>query len=88
MPNITQIQIGTTTYDIVDQIANNNINSLSTIKADIASPIFTGTPQAPTATTTNNSNQIATTKFVHDLISSAEQPIIISVSNEVMNFIF
>ena len=30
MPNITQIQVGTTTYDIADEIANNNINSITT----------------------------------------------------------
>ena len=30
MPNIIQIQIGTTTYTIADEIANNNINSITT----------------------------------------------------------
>jgi hypothetical protein len=30
MPNITQIQVGTTTYTIADEIANNNINSIIT----------------------------------------------------------
>lgn len=34
------------------------------LKADIASPTFTGTPKAPTATTTDNSTQVATTAFV------------------------
>lgn len=34
-----------------------------------ASPALTGTPTAPTATRTTNTNQIATTKFVWDVIS-------------------
>jgi hypothetical protein len=33
-------------------------------KADVASPTFTGTPAAPTATTGSNTTQIATTAFV------------------------
>jgi len=35
-----------------------------TSKADTASPTFTGTPSAPTAVSTTNSTQIATTAFV------------------------
>jgi len=34
------------------------------LKADISSPTFAGVPKAPTATTTDNSTQIATTAFV------------------------
>jgi hypothetical protein len=33
-------------------------------KANLASPNFTGTPTAPTATTGTSTNQIATTAFV------------------------
>jgi len=33
-------------------------------KADIASPTLTGTPAAPTASTSTNTTQIATTAFV------------------------
>ena len=36
--------------------------------AKLASPSFTGIPTAPTATTTNNSAQIATTEFVRNAI--------------------
>lgn len=39
--------------------------SLST-KANLASPAFTGTPTAPTATDGTNNTQIATTQFVHN----------------------
>lgn len=39
-------------------------------KADSASPAFTGTPTAPTATPGNNSSQIATTAFVVNITGS------------------
>ena len=37
-------------------------------KATLISPVFLGIPAAPTAGISNNSNQIATTEFVHDKI--------------------
>ena len=46
---------------------DNEFNALSgaiSSKADIASPTFTGTPAAPTATAGSNTTQIATTAFV------------------------
>jgi hypothetical protein len=46
---------------------DNEFNSISgaiSSKADIASPTFTGTPAAPTATAGSNTTQIATTAFV------------------------
>lgn len=39
------------------------------LKADLASPSFTGTPLAPTAASGTNSTQIATTAFVSDAVS-------------------
>jgi hypothetical protein len=39
-------------------------------KADIASPTFTGTPTAPTAATTTNTTQLATTAFVQQEITA------------------
>lgn len=39
-------------------------------KANIDSPVFTGTPEAPTPTLTDNSNKIATTEFVNSKVSS------------------
>ena len=39
-------------------------------KADLASPTFTGTPAAPTASAGTNSTQIATTAFVTTAISN------------------
>ena len=41
-------------------------------KADLASPTFTGTPAAPTATAGTNTTQIATTAFVTTAISNAQ----------------
>ena len=40
-------------------------------KANLASPVFTGTPTAPTATAGTNNTQIATTAFVNNAIASA-----------------
>ena len=42
----------------------NNIAAASSSKADIASPTFTGTPSAPTATGGSSTSQLATTAFV------------------------
>ena len=47
-----------------------NINNLDTAKAPVASPTFTGTPAAPTATTGTSTTQIATTAFVGTALSS------------------
>jgi hypothetical protein len=43
----------------------NSISSAISSKADTASPTFTGTPAAPTATTGANTTQLATTAFVN-----------------------
>ena len=40
------------------------------LKANIASPTFTGTPAAPTASGSTDTTQIATTAFVHDAIEN------------------
>jgi hypothetical protein len=42
----------------------NNIATAVATKADLISPTFTGTPEAPTASAGDNSTQIATTAFV------------------------
>jgi hypothetical protein len=41
------------------------------LKADIASPTFTGIPTAPTPATSDNSTQIATTAFVQNKVNAA-----------------
>lgn len=50
---------------------NTNLNNALNLKADLASPTFTGTPTAPTATAGTNTTQIATTAFVQNAIANA-----------------
>ena len=47
-----------------------HIHPSDTSRAPIASPQFTGTPTAPTASTVVNNTQLATTQFVHNLMST------------------
>jgi hypothetical protein len=47
-----------------------NFVNLNTDKAELASPTFTGTPAAPTATAGTNTTQIATTAFVNAEIAN------------------
>ena len=44
------------------------IRKINSQKASIESPDFTGTPTAPTVSTSWRDNKIATTKFVHDVM--------------------
>jgi len=50
-----------------------NLTNLNTDKAELASPTFTGTPAAPTATTGTNTTQLATTAFTKTEIA-ADRP--------------
>jgi hypothetical protein len=49
----------------------NAIASAISSKADTASPTFTGTPAAPTATAGANTTQLATTAFVKSAVDTA-----------------
>jgi hypothetical protein len=51
----------------------NNIATAVATKADTASPTFTGTPEAPTASAGDNSTQIATTAYADAAIAAAKQ---------------
>lgn len=51
------------------------IQTQFTAKAALASPTFTGTPAAPTATTGDNSTQIATTAFVTNMLNATSTAI-------------
>lgn len=81
MPDITQIKVGSTTYDIRDAVARTSLSTKANaadvytttqidtalnLKAPLSSPAFTGTPTAPTATDGTNTTQIATTQFVQN----------------------
>lgn len=48
-----------------------HVHPKDTSKANLASPTFTGTPKAPTATAGTNNTQIATTAFVKTAIDNA-----------------
>ena len=84
MPNITQIQVGTTTYTIADEIANNNINSITTSLYSFTTSI--GSMAFQSDAPSDNKEYIRKNGNWSELISSSN--IIISVSNETMNFIF
>ena len=49
-----------------------SINSLQSLKANIASPALTGIPLAPTPDTSDSSARIATTEFVKSSIAAAD----------------
>jgi len=51
---------------------SNTVNTLLAVKAALASPVFTGTPQAPTPTSGNNSAQIATTAFIQAAVTTLQ----------------
>lgn len=48
-----------------------HVHPTDTTRAPLASPTFTGTPKAPTATAGTNNTQIATTAFVTNAIATA-----------------
>lgn len=50
---------------------NTNLANALNLKANLASPTFTGTPTAPTPTAGTNTTQIATTAFVNTAIATA-----------------
>jgi hypothetical protein len=62
---------------LLDLKANStDVNSALDLKANLASPTFTGTPTAPTASTGDSSTKIATTQFVkNERMSSAQMPV-------------
>lgn len=51
-------------YGITDAYTKTETDGLLDLKAPLASPTFTGTPTAPTATAGTNTTQVATTAFV------------------------
>jgi hypothetical protein len=57
---------------ILDTYANNftTVDSTLSLKSNIASPVFTGVPEAPTADAGTNTTQVATTEFVSTAIGT------------------
>ena len=60
--------------------ANNQIQSLMTGKANLASPVFTGDPRAPSPATNDNDTSIATTAMVQARISERIPQILYTVN--------
>jgi hypothetical protein len=72
----TTTQVATTEFvtDAVDTAITNLTSTTDgalALKANIASPVFTGNPQAPTPADGDNDTSIATTKFVGNAITIA-----------------
>jgi hypothetical protein len=80
------INIGSTTANEIDYLSGitSNVQEQLDEKAPLSSPIFTGTPAAPTATAGTNTTQIATTEFVRTEISNlvASAPTTLDTLNE------
>lgn len=57
----------TPTSGSTNPVTSGGINTALGKKANLASPTFTGTPKAPTASASTDNTQIATTAFVHDV---------------------
>jgi hypothetical protein len=53
-----------------DAATKGYVDSALLLKANLASPTFTGTPSAPTPSATDNSTQIATTAFVVSVLET------------------
>jgi hypothetical protein len=65
---------------------SNNNNLTLALKSNILSPEFTGVPRAPTAATTDNSTQIATTAFANSAAASVQQQLnaaVIALNNAI-----
>jgi hypothetical protein len=60
-----------------------SINNTLATKADLASPIFTGTPRAPLASPFSNNDIIATTQYVDNAITTLSNNTGIGISDEV-----
>jgi len=72
---LTKTEVGLGNVDNTSDV-NKPVNSATQTalnsKAPVASPLFTGTPTAPTATTGTNTNQLATTAFVQASVAGLD----------------
>lgn len=71
--NVTKTQVGLGNVDNTsdaDKPISTATQTALNLKANLASPTFTGTPEAPTASVGTNSMQVATTAFVNAEIAN------------------
>lgn len=87
--NKNVVYLNTTTYPSLTELSyvkgvTSAIQTQINLKAPLASPTFTGTPAAPTATSGTNTTQLATTAFVRTEISNlvASAPSALDTLNE------
>jgi hypothetical protein len=86
-PNINILNSGQGTFYVSSQnpyFAYNNVGTITSQQlvntttlstyAPLASPLFSGIPTAPTALSTDNSTQLATTAFVQSVVNSGSAP--------------
>lgn len=67
--NISDLTATATELNYTDGVTSNIQTQLNS-KSPISSPVFTGTPKAPTAAAGTNTQQIATTAFVQTAVSN------------------
>ncbi len=68
---VDSVLSSTSTNPVQNKVVNTELARLNRVKANLASPTFTGTPSAPTAATGTNTTQIATTAFVNSVVSKS-----------------
>ncbi|WP_116893732.1 phage tail protein [Pseudomonas syringae] len=56
-------------YGLTDVYTKTQVDSALAAKANLASPVLTGTPKAPTPAASSNNEQLATTAFVQQLFT-------------------
>tara|TARA_B100000073_G_scaffold47846_1_gene35308 strand:- start:1977 stop:3827 length:1851 start_codon:yes stop_codon:yes gene_type:complete len=69
---LNRVDINASNFGNVEGSVNNIIQT----KANLASPQFTGTPEAPTVTSNNSSTTLATTAFVQNLLGQLQSNLV------------
>lgn len=68
---------GTAAHGSSDEVAPiDHVHPIDTSRAPLASPAFTGTPTAPTASSGTNTTQVATTAFVQSAVGGLDLSIV------------
>ena len=73
-----------TSFSWADTVSD-ALDDLNRTKADIVSPTFTGTPKAPTASSTTSNTQIATTAFVKSVTNDKQDKLVSGTNIKTVN---